>query len=178
MTGEIATQNMLLCDSLANGSCGFTDPTKFFGFELGAQTTTDQKNDRWIVNGKHDQSTLENLLESFIAKFLLCGTCRNPETTMTVLQSGNIDMRCKACGNTTRADPVHKLCTFIQKNPPPISAKEAKLAAKVNAAKAQAEAVGTEGDTSLPVETADGSYLSASDILQPVAGEDEEQTQW
>jgi hypothetical protein len=79
---------------------------------------------------------------------------------MTVLQSGNIDMRCKACGNTTRADSVSRLSSYIQKNPPAISAKEAKLNAKINAAKAQAENAaggGVDGDaSSLPKLEADG----------------------
>jgi len=34
------------------------DPTKYFGFELGAQTNIDEKNDKYILNGKHDQETL------------------------------------------------------------------------------------------------------------------------
>lgn len=36
-----------------------TDPTKFFGCELGAQTQFDFKHDRFIVNGAHDAGKLQ-----------------------------------------------------------------------------------------------------------------------
>ena len=60
----------------------FTDPTKFFGCELGAQTQFDTKNDRYIVNGSHDADKLQNLLDGFIKKFVLCNGCSNPETNL------------------------------------------------------------------------------------------------
>ena len=56
-----------------------TYPTKFFGSELGAQTSVDEKNDRYIVNGAHDATRLRELLDAFIDKFVLCGSCKNPE---------------------------------------------------------------------------------------------------
>lgn len=58
------------------------DPTKFFGCELGAQTQFDFKNDRYIVNGSHDASKLQQLLDGFIKKFVLCQECSNPETIL------------------------------------------------------------------------------------------------
>jgi len=94
-------------------------PTKFFGFELGAITTIDVTNDKFIVNGKHDQPKLMQVLDDFIEKFILCKKCeRNPETYM-VIKSGLIELKCKACGGRTPVDMRHKLCTFILKNPPP-----------------------------------------------------------
>jgi len=45
-----------------------SDPTKFFGCELGAQTQFDHKNDRYIVNGSHDAAKLQDLLFTFIDK--------------------------------------------------------------------------------------------------------------
>lgn len=36
-----------------------SDPTKFFGCELGAQTQFDFKHDRFIVNGAHDAGKLQ-----------------------------------------------------------------------------------------------------------------------
>lgn len=44
-----------------------TYPTKYFGCELGAQTQFD-KNERYIVNGSHDASKLQDLLDGFIRK--------------------------------------------------------------------------------------------------------------
>ncbi|KAF9478307.1 hypothetical protein BDN70DRAFT_48842 [Pholiota conissans] len=98
-----------------------TYTTKFFGCELGAQTTFDEKNDRYIVNGAHDANRLRELLDVFIEKFVLCKSCKNPETELVILKSGrveNIIRDCKACGERTDVDMRHKLTTFIVKNPP------------------------------------------------------------
>lgn len=48
-----------------------TYPTKYFGCELGAQTQFDFKNERFIVNGSHDASKLQDLLDGFIRKYAL-----------------------------------------------------------------------------------------------------------
>ena len=66
-----------------------TDPTKYFGCELGAQTQFDTKNDRYIVNGSHEASKLQDLLDSFIKRFVLCPECDNPETKL-VSSDGNL----------------------------------------------------------------------------------------
>lgn len=60
----------------------FVDPTKFFGCELGAQTQFDTKNDRYIVNGSHEANKLQDMLDGFIKKFVLCAECDNPETDL------------------------------------------------------------------------------------------------
>ena len=58
------------------------DPTKYFGCELGAQTQIDGKNERYIVNGEHDANKLQDILDGFIQKFVLCKNCENPETNL------------------------------------------------------------------------------------------------
>lgn len=93
-------------------------PTKFFGCELGAQTSFDEKNDRYIVNGAHDAAKLRELLDGFIEKFVLCRACKNPETDLIITKSDDIIRDCKACGERTGVDMRHKLTTFIIKNPP------------------------------------------------------------
>ncbi|EDR10068.1 uncharacterized protein LACBIDRAFT_293715 [Laccaria bicolor S238N-H82] len=98
-----------------------TYTTKFFGCELGAQTSFDEKNDRYIVNGAHDANRLRELLDIFIDKFVLCKSCKNPETELVILKIGrseDIIRDCKACGERTGIDMRHKLTTFIVKNPP------------------------------------------------------------
>ncbi|KAL0953278.1 hypothetical protein HGRIS_004528 [Hohenbuehelia grisea] len=103
-------------------------PTKFFGCELGAQTSFDEKNDRYIVNGAHDANRLRELLDTFIDKFVLCKSCKNPETELVILKAGrseDIIRDCKACGERTGVDMRHKLTTFILKNPP-VKAKKGK----------------------------------------------------
>ncbi|KAG1872105.1 domain found in IF2B/IF5-domain-containing protein [Suillus tomentosus] len=109
-----------------------TYPTKFFGCELGAQTSSDDKNERYIVNGAHDASRLRELLDVFIDKFVLCRSCKNPETDLIILKSGrneDIVRDCKACGERTDVDMKHKLVTFILKNPPK-NPKKSKKGAK------------------------------------------------
>merc|ERR1712226_1234042 len=93
--------------------------TKFFGCELGAQTQFDHKNDRYIVNGAHDAAKLQDMLDIFIRKFVLCERCDNPETVLKVYaKKGIITASCKACGHSFTLDMRHKLTTFIVKNPP------------------------------------------------------------
>jgi len=100
-----------------------TYPTKYFGCELGAQTNFDLKNERYIINGEHDANKLQDILDGFIKKFVLCPACDNPETTLTVKRQA-ISGKCKACGNVFTADPKQKLSTYILKNPPPSESAE------------------------------------------------------
>ncbi|KAM4690241.1 eukaryotic translation initiation factor 5 [Rhinophrynus dorsalis] len=96
-----------------------TYPTKYFGCELGAQTQFDVKNDRYIVNGSHEANKLQDMLDGFIKKFVLCPECDNPETDLHVNpKKQTIGNSCKACGYRGMLDTNHKLCTFILKNPP------------------------------------------------------------
>ncbi|KAL4641840.1 eukaryotic translation initiation factor 5 [Arapaima gigas] len=96
-----------------------TYPTKFFGCELGAQTQFDAKNDRYIVNGSHEANKLQDMLDGFIRKFVLCPECDNPETELHINpKKQTIGTSCKACGYRGMLDTRHKLCTFILKNPP------------------------------------------------------------
>lgn len=95
-----------------------TYTTKFFGCELGAQTSFDEKADRFIVNGAHDATKLRDLLDIFIIKFVLCGSCKNPETDLIITKNEDLIRDCKACGERTIVDMRHKLVTFILKNPP------------------------------------------------------------
>ena len=93
--------------------------TKFFGCELGAQTQFDFKNDRYIVNGAHDAAKLQDMLDIFIRKFVLCERCDNPETVLKVYtKKGMITASCKACGHCFNIDMRHKLTTYMVKNPP------------------------------------------------------------
>ena len=93
--------------------------TKFFGYELGAQTKIDTQKDRYIVNGSHDSQKLQSTLDGFIGRFVLCADCMNPETDLQVTAgSGDIVRNCKACGARTGVEMRHKLCAFIVKNPP------------------------------------------------------------
>ncbi|KAJ1818194.1 eukaryotic translation initiation factor 5 [Coemansia sp. RSA 2599] len=93
--------------------------TKYFGSELGAQTKIEEKNDKYIVNGAHEVSKLQDLLYNFIDKFVLCGDCKNPETDLIITKEQTIVRHCMACGKRTDVDMKHRLSTYIVKNPPP-----------------------------------------------------------
>lgn len=130
-----------------------SDPTKFFGFELGAQTTSDEKNDRYIVNGAHQADHMRNLLDEFIDKFVLCGECKNPETELKVPKdNGPIIRDCKACGKRTAINMSHKLATFIGKNPPPKAKKGQKGAGKAAGQSVEnADAAGSDDELTLKI---------------------------
>ena len=88
---------------------------KYFGFELGAQTNTNPKDDRWIINGAHEASKLQDHLDGFIKRFVLCQKCKNPETEPNV-KDGRIWLDCKACGEQSQVDLRQKLSGFILKS--------------------------------------------------------------
>lgn len=90
---------------------------KYFGFELGAQTNSNPADDRWIINGAHEASKLQDYLDGFITKFVLCKKCKNPETEV-IIKDGNIILDCKACGQRSDVDLRLKLSGFILKNVP------------------------------------------------------------
>ncbi|KAB5558444.1 domain found in IF2B/IF5-domain-containing protein [Coniochaeta sp. 2T2.1] len=90
---------------------------KYFGFELGAQTNIDPADDRWIINGAHDSAKLQDYLDGFINRFVLCKKCKNPETVVEI-KDGHITLDCKACGQRTDVDLRLKLSGFILKNQP------------------------------------------------------------
>lgn len=89
---------------------------KYFGTELGAQTKHEAQNNKFIVNGAHDAQKLQELLEGFISRFVLCGHCENPETILT--NTKNLVIRkCNACGAESDIDMRHKLTNYILNNP-------------------------------------------------------------
>lgn len=88
--------------------------TKFFGCELGAQTTMSIDEDRFIVNGAHNSQDLQNLMSRYIEMFVLCKNCRLPETHYKI-KGDSISQKCVACGNKDLCDMTHKLSTFILK---------------------------------------------------------------
>lgn len=91
---------------------------KYFGFELGAQTKINESDDRYLVNGVHEASKLQDLLDGFISKFVLCASCQNPETDLIKLKDDTLVRDCKACGQRTPVDMRHKLASYIIKHPP------------------------------------------------------------
>jgi len=129
---------------------------KYFGFELGAQTNTNPADDRWIINGAHEASKLQDYLDGFISKFVLCKKCKNPETDVQI-KDGRILLDCKACGQRSDVDLRLKLSSFILKNQPKKSKKD-KADKKARRAKAK-----ENGDTETNGNGNAGSGASNSD---------------
>lgn len=128
------------------------DVIKYFGFELGAQTNNNPSDDRWIINGAHEAAKLQDYLDGFISRFVLCKKCKNPETEVNI-KDGNIVLDCKACGQRTDVDLRLKLSSFILKNQPKKGKKDkAARKAERRARKANGEEVenggsGSNGDS-------------------------------
>lgn len=102
---------------------------KYFGSELGAQTSMD----RFLINGVHDATELQDSLDGFINKFVLCASCKNPETEIQIKNKDDLQRDCKACGRVSIIDPRHKLSSYILKNPPSNSSKKGKKSATATA---------------------------------------------
>merc|ERR1712060_808545 len=93
---------------------------KFFGYELGAQTSYTNKEgegERTIINGHHETKVFQDLLDKFIEKYVLCQNCNLPEIDM-VVKKERIMATCKACGWGGELDPAHKLANYILSHPP------------------------------------------------------------
>lgn len=94
---------------------------KWFGSELGSQSTINKDTNKnmciYSINGCHsDLKKLQNILDQFIKKYVLCPRCKLPETYLTVVGS-KIQYTCNACG-TVKIYNEHKFDKFIIKNPP------------------------------------------------------------
>ena len=85
---------------------------KFFGCELGAQTSYSADTDRAVVNGAHTDAVLMNLIHRYIEKFVICPQCGLPETDYKI-KADIIWHKCAACGAKEMVDMSHKLCTYI-----------------------------------------------------------------
>lgn len=135
---------------------------KYFGYELGAQTNEERN----LVNGTHNANELQDSLDGFILKFVLCPKCKNPETQIQIKDKNILLRNCQACGYIADIDPRHKLSSYILKNPPD-GAKGGKKGKK--SATATANVVG--GGKSIS-DIASGQ--ANEDGLQPLATEDDD----
>jgi len=123
-------------------------PTKYFGYELGAQSTF---GDRAIVNGQHTAADLSKLLEKFVETFVLCPKCRLPEITLGV-KKGELIVDCAACGRNANLNTAHRLKQFILKAPP---GKKVKETASKDSRKKKQSKKGKKGEVDVDKEEAE-----------------------
>jgi translation initiation factor 5 len=94
--------------------------TKWFGSELGVQshyTDKEGEGECCKIDGSHDISAFQHVLDGFIDKYVCCRNCHLPEVDMYI-KSGVIRGKCKACGWANELDNKHRVAHFITKHPP------------------------------------------------------------
>jgi translation initiation factor 5 len=89
-----------------------SEVNKFFGCELGAQTTYSEETERAVINGSHTDKALQDLIHRYVEIFVLCPNCGLPETDYKI-KNECIFHKCAACGAKDMVDMNHKLCTYI-----------------------------------------------------------------
>ncbi|ARF10246.1 translation initiation factor 2 subunit beta [Hokovirus HKV1] len=84
-----------------------------------------EKQNVWYTSSKITVDDIENAIEEFINYFVLCPTCKIPETNL-ITKKKDIELSCRACSktNTTKNDKKHvikfsdyilkKQCQFIK----------------------------------------------------------------
>jgi translation initiation factor 5 len=93
-------------------------PIKFIGRELGANT--DIKPNSYLINGSHQVEKMQELLDKFIKKYVLCPKCHLPEIHGKIkVSKKDIKSTCRSCGSTCKLDNAHDFATYIRRNPPP-----------------------------------------------------------
>lgn len=142
---------------------------KYFGFELGAQTNSNPADDRWIINGAHEASKLQDYLDGFIKKFVLCKKCKNPETDV-VVKDGDILLDCKACGQRSDVDLRQKLSGFILKSQPKKGKKDK---SERKAARRAKEAANGDEKTSPNDSNSENGSNEAEDVGVDAGSDDE-----
>lgn len=126
--------------------------TKYFGCVLGAGTSWQLEAERYQVNGYYEAPDLQQKLFDFIREFVLCTSCQNPETVLSV-RDQKIYSKCKACGyQGFLKNQGHKLNNFILNNPPQKKKKHSKPA---KGAHAEGGEIDTEFDMPVPDDEAE-----------------------
>lgn len=119
---------------------------KFLGISRGAQTTFDAKDNKYYMMGNHLTQELQDVVFEYIERFVLCKSCRNPETTV---MPGNrsVKMRCGACGKDTSLDQQDdKIVKELVKGSGVTKSETARADTAVNAAPGAATAAAVESD--------------------------------
>lgn len=119
---------------------------KFLGISRGAQTTFDAKDNKYYMMGNHLTQELQDVVFEYIERFVLCKSCRNPETTV---MPGNrsVKMRCGACGKDTSLDQQDdKIVKELVKGSGVTKSETARADTAANAAPSSAPAATVESD--------------------------------
>lgn len=95
-------------------------PLKFIGKELGSNTEI--KANSYLINGNHNVEKMQEILDKFIKKYVLCPKCKLPEIhgkIMVKKGKGDIKCQCRSCGAISKLDSTHDFASYIKRSPPP-----------------------------------------------------------
>lgn len=95
---------------------------KYFGYELATaakqtRSAARKEEERFLLDGTHGLAQLDEVLEAFIRKYVLCPRCRLPETKLA-FSSTKVALCCAACGSRECLGPTDRLLPFMLKNRP------------------------------------------------------------
>jgi len=93
----------------------------FFGQELNSNAKYDTKEQKAYVTGNQELAKLQELVFTFIKKFVMCKACNNPETQVSFSggkKKKDIILNCISCGSKSTVDPLERFCKFIIQHPP------------------------------------------------------------
>lgn len=85
---------------------------KYMGMSIGCTQILDGQS--FLLNGIFEQNRLQGLLFDYIDQFVLCRTCRNPETKF-IVEDNLLKRRCNSCGSVNQQEN-HKLIKNIIKD--------------------------------------------------------------
>ena len=95
-------------------------PLKFIGRELGSNTEI--KTNSYLINGNHTIDKMQEILDKFIKKYVLCPKCKLPEIHGKIQvkkEKKEIKCKCRSCGAVSKLDSTHDFASYIQRSPPP-----------------------------------------------------------
>ena len=94
-------------------------PLKFIGKELGSNTEV--KSNGYLINGNHTAEKMQEILDKFIKKYVLCPKCKFPEIYGKIQikkEKGEIRCQCRSCGTVSKLDSTHEFASYIKRYPP------------------------------------------------------------
>lgn len=127
-----------------------TDLVTYFGQELSAASKIDAKVQKAYVTGAMKLDDLQACCFKFINNYVMCGTCHNPETVVTVSgkkKSMTIVLICKGCGAKTTLDASDRFVKYMTLHPPALTKQEEKLMGDLAGKKKSKDSVAAATDS-------------------------------
>ena len=70
---------------------------KWYGYTLGVNANIKDHS----LNGQYDTKKLQRLFQEYIDNHIICGVCKNPETTYSIVKS-KLGKQCASCGGLSK----------------------------------------------------------------------------